>query len=213
MGLFFSSSSFNTAKSCQCFYDKLAGTCGSCQMMNPKRYTGGTFSRYRYHCEKTGGYYTCDSTPCRSLREIDPATVDCVQRYYDFTGRRYFILTVIFETLGFSMDNRMYLEIASLIETIREDATTQVEAIEYDIVGMDIANCIRKDENRLEICNELFNNYIIKIYSLIELNKTNEAISIYKQMVKNLFIHYRNVDNYSEIIDAKNFENKKLMIK
>ncbi len=213
MGLFFSSSSFNKAKSIICFNNNLVGKCASCTYMNPKNYLSGFFSGYKYHCVLKGGYYPWDDRPCRSLVEVDPEKVDCAERYYNFTGRRYFILTAIFEILGFNLDNRMYTEIKSLIDSVREDEATKVDAIEYDIVGMDIANCLRNDENRIEVCNDLFKNYLIKIYSLVVLKQKEEAVTLYREMVKNLYIRYRNMDNYSELIDAKRLETPKLKIK
>lgn len=203
MGLFFSSSSFNTAKSSQCFYDKLVGLCGSCENMKPKNFTSGLFSGYKYKCTSTGGYCAWNEKTCRRLVEIDPEKVDCVERYYNFTGRRYFVLTAIFEILNIDMDKPLYTKISSLIDSIREDASTEVEAIEYDIIGMDIANCLRKDENRVDLCNYLLENYIIKIYCLIGYNKINEAVTMYKDMVRSLYIRYRNIDNYNEIINSE----------
>ncbi len=211
--LFGSSSSFDTSRSMKCFNNELYGKCGGCNYMNPENYTSGFFSGYSYKCTKKGGYYPWNDRVCYSVDYVDPERIDCVERYYNFTGRRYFILTAIFEILGFSLDNRMYIEIKSLIDSVREDETTKIEAIEYDIVGMDIANCLRKDEDKLELCNRLFENYILKLYCLVELNDIKSAIELYKNMVEYLYIRYRNRDNYQDLIEAKKFENPKLKIK
>ena len=203
MGIFFSSSSFNTAKSMECFNDKMVGKCAACKVFNPDKSISKMFDGYKYHCAKNNAYYKWDAPACYRISVIDPEIVDCVDRYYKFTGRRYFILTAIFEILNMSMENSMYTKISSLIDMVRENATTEVEAIEYDIVGMDIANCLRKDVNREELCNYLLENYLVKIYCLISSDKINEAITIYKDMVKSLYIRYRNVDNYNEIINPE----------
>ena len=213
MGWFFSSSSFDTGKSSRCFYDNLKGKCASCKNMNPDSYTSSLFSGYKYKCEEVGSYYSWDDRTCRRLDEVNPGIVDCVERYYKFTGKRYFILTAIFEILGIDLNSRLYTEISSLIDLVREDSTTEAEAIEYDIVGMNIANCLRKDRNNIEICNDLLENYIVKIYSLIGLNNTNEAIKLYKEMVKKLFIRYNNKENYSQIIDIEPLKKSKIIVK
>ena len=210
MGWLFSSSSFNTSKSMECFNRNMVGKCAACEVFNPKNYVSGMFSGYKYHCARNNAYYKWDEPACRRIQEIDPERVDCVQRYYDLTGRRYFILTAIFEILGIPFENRLYTEIAAMIQSSREDMTTRVDAIEYDIVGMDIANCLRNDANKTQICADLLNDDIVKIYCLIETNKTNEAMIMYREMVKKLYIRYRQKDDYAELIDAKTFGNNKI---
>ena len=210
MGWLFSSSSFNTSKSMECFNRYLAGTCSSCEYFNPKNCISGMFSGSKYHCSKNNAYYPWNDRVCSKISEIDPERIDCVQRYYDLTGRRYFILTAIFEILGIPFENRIYTEIAAMIQAGREDMTTRVDAIEYDIVGMDIAMCLRNDPNKTEICGEIFNNDLVKIYCLIETNKTDEAMLIYREMVKKLYIRYRSKEDYAEIIDTKTFEINKV---
>lgn len=208
MGWLFSSSSFNTSKSMQCFNEKLVGKCVSCELFNPKNYINGMFSGYKYHCARINAYVKWDEPACRRISEIDPERVDCVERYYNVSGRRYFILTAIFEILGIPFENRIYTEIAAMIQAGREDMTTRVNAIEYDIVGMDIAICLRNDPNKTEICADLLNNDLVKIYCLIETNKTDEAMLIYREMVKKLYIRYREKNDYAEIIDSKTFVKK-----
>ena len=214
MGWLFSSSSFNTSKSMQCYNDKLAGYCASCELLNPKNYVSGMFSGYKYHCAKNNCYVKWDERACRRISEIDPERIDCVARYYDLTGRRYFILTAIFEILGIPFENRIYTEIANMIQKARleaiqqEDIETQRNVIEYDIVGMDIANCLRNDPNKTEICGDIFNNELVKIYCLIETNKTDEAMLMYREMVKKLYIRYRSKEDYADLIDSKTFVKK-----
>ena len=210
--LFGSSSSFNTSKSSRCFYENLAGKCGSCVYMNPSNSTGGMFSGSKYKCTKRGSYYPWNDRKCSSIVEIDPERVDCCERYRQFTGRRYFILTAICEILGIDENNRLFNEIKTLTDLVRDDETTTIDAISYDIYGPVIANQLRNDKDNVNICNFLLENYLIKVYCLIELNKTDEAIETYKDMVKYLYFRYRNINNYAEMIDAKNFENPKVLV-
>ena len=204
MGWLFSSSSFDKSKSMECFNNKLVGLCASCDKYNLSQ----CLSNNKRHCARINAYLKWNEPACSRISAIDPEKVDCVARYYDLTGRRYFILTAIFEILGIPFENRLYTEIASMIQASREDMTTRVDAIEYDIVGMDIANCLRNDSNKTEICGNLLNNDIVKIYCLIGTNKTDEAMLMYREMVKKLYVRYREKEDYAEIIDSKTFEKK-----
>ena len=91
----FSSSSFNTSESMRCFHDKLQGTCAACKNLNEKNYTNGMFSGYKYKCERVGSYVPWTERTCTRIDEVDPGKVDCVDRYYRFSGRKYFILFVL----------------------------------------------------------------------------------------------------------------------
>ena len=211
--LFDSGPSFNTSKSSSCFYNELYGYCGGCNQMNPKNYSSGFFSGYSYKCERTGGYYSWHERACSRVEYLDPGRVDCCERYRLFTGRRYHILTVICEVLGFGYNNRLITEIIALIDSVRSDKSKSREAIGYDEFGPEIANMIRCDQDKVELCNYLLYNYIVKIYSLIGYNKLDEAIEMYENMVRFLFYRYKNKDNYAEMINANQFENKKILIK
>lgn len=213
MGWLFSSSSFDTSKSMRCFNNELVGLCGGCVYLNPKNFTSGLFSGYSYKCTRTGGYCKWNERSCSRVEWVDPERVDCSERYKDFTGRKYFILTAICEILGISENNRLFQEIKTLIDLVRTDESTTKEAIGYNSFGPELANNLRHDEERVNISQYLLENYLIKIYSLIGLNNTSEAINTYKDMVMYLYMRYRNMDNYAELIDAKQFENPKILLK
>ncbi len=213
MGWLFSSSSFDTSKSMKCFNNELYGKCGGCEYMNSRNYSSGLFSGYSYKCVKKGGYYKWNDRVCYSVEYVDPEKIDCCERYKDFTGRKYFILSAISEILGFSLDNRLFTEIIALTDIVRSDESTAREAIGYDAFGPEIADMLRMDRNRVELCNYLLYNYLVKVYSLIDLKKEEEAIKLYEDMVRFLFYRYRNMENQSEIIDAQIFENAKIKIK
>lgn len=206
----FSGPSFNTSKSSSCFYDYLYGKCGGCKQMNPHAGTSGFFSGYKFPCSRTGGSYRWDDISCSKVDYVDPNSVDCVERYRLFTGKRYYILTAICEILGIDFETVLFQKIRTLIDLVREDKTTTKEAIGYDTFGIEVANQLREDAEKEEICNFLLKNYLINVYSLIKLNKTKEAIELYKEMVKYLFIRYRE-QNY--LIEPSIFENKKILVK
>ena len=213
MGWFFGGSSFDTSKSMKCFSNEFNGRCGGCVYMNPHNYSTGLFSGYTYKCTKKGGYYRWDDRPCYSIEYVDPEKVDCCERYKDFTGRKYFILSAICEILGIDSNNKLMTEIKSLIDVVRKDGTTQREAIAYDEFGPEIADNLRSDSERVEICNYLLKDYIAPIYCFIRNNKLYEAIEMYENMVRFLFYRYQRMNNYEEIIETKCFENPKIKIK
>ena len=203
-----SSSSFNTAKSSQCFYNELYGKCGGCTSMNPRNSSSSLFSGYKYKCLLRGSSYSWNERACSRATYIDPERVDACERYREFTGRRYYILTAICEILGIDMNNGLYREISTLIDLVREDETTTKEAIGYDTFGIEIANKLRMDEDRVEICNFLLKNYLVKVYCASKLNKIDEAINTYKEMVEYLFIRYRKIEN--SFIKTKTFNKKEI---
>ena len=213
MGWFFSSSSFDTSRSMKCFNNELYGVCGGCVYMNPRNYNSGLFSGYSYKCTKRGSYYPWRDRACRSVEYVDPERIDCCERYKEFSGRKYFILTAIFEILGISLDNRMYEEIKILIDLVRSDESTTRESIGYDIFGQEIADKLRHDPDNVYLCYQLMENYIIKIYTAINLNEHAEAIKIYENMVIYLFNRYNNMENFSEMLQINRFEKNKVKIK
>ena len=133
------------------------------------------------------------------------------ERYRLFTGRRYYILTAICDVLGIDYDNRLITEIRALIDIVRSDKTKTREAIGYEKYGEEIANMIRCDNNRVELCEYLLDNFIVKIYCYIGYNNLSEAITLYENMVKYLYYRYKNMDNYAEIIKIDNVHTKKLV--
>lgn len=202
-----------SSRSMECFNNELNGVCGGCTYMNPRNYTSGLFSGYTYKCTKQGGYYRYDSKACSKVMYVDPEKVDCCERYKDFTGRKYFILSAISEILELDENNRLISTIKSLIDKVRSDETTFKEACFYDQFGPDIADCLRNDINKKEICQRLLHNDLVNIYCLISLGNEDEAIELYKNMVMNLYFKYRNQNNYNELINPFIFENKKVLVK
>ena len=94
-----------------------------------------------------------------------------------------------------------------------DDQTKQSDAISYDIVGVQLAVNLYRDQNSVQICQFLLTNYLTKVYLLIKENKQEEAIQVYKDMVTFLFIRYRNAEDYSNLINSESFENPKTLIK
>lgn len=194
MGWLFGDSSFDKSKSSRCFYNELSGKCGSCAYMNPHNYISGFFGGDKYKCVERGSYYPWNDRVCSRLNEIDPEKVDCVERYRIFTGRKYFILSVICEILNINTDSALYQNIKTLIDLVREDESTVLDAIEYNIVGAQIAYQIANDSDKENLCYYLFKEYLVKTYIFIQKNEEFKAIEIYKEMVKNLFYRYKKLE-------------------
>ena len=202
-------------QSIRCLNEHFLRTCGSCMRMNSAE------AEDRYGDGKAGCSYVSYrhklNEPIRNCRKydgpVDPNKRDYTKLYYNLTGRKYFILTVICEILGISEDYEFYQEIKTLIQLVRKDNTTTREAVAYNTFGPELAGNLLNDHNAVEICKFLLTNYLVKAFIYIKENKQVEAINVYKDMVNFLFIKYRNIENYSTIIKQDLFENKKILIK
>lgn len=201
--------------SIRCLNEHFLRTCGSCYLLNgaeaENRYGNGkaycSYVSYAHRLNESAGN-------CRKYDgPVDPDRRDYTKLYYNLTGRKYFILTVICEVLGISENHELYQEFKTLIQLVRNDSSTEKEAIAYNIFGLEISEKLIKDENAYNICSFLLTNYLSKAFILIKENKTEEAINVYKEMVKYLFIKYRKVENYSNIIKEETFQNPKALIK
>jgi len=177
----FHSSSFSTHEN----------QCGSCAISEVSD------RRLDCYCQKYRRTYRLSEPKCRDY-------IKDRSRNYDFWRRiyTYYILTAVCDILGISKDNAIYQEIMTLISLVREDVTTVNEANEYDTVGPVIADRLRNDLDNINISNFIFNNYLVNVYCLIKLNRTDEAIELYKNMVEFLMIRYRN----NELEDSNNLK-------
>ena len=165
--------------------------CGSCARSEVSD------RRLSCYCTKYGRTYPLDSSKCSSY-------VKDRSRNYDFWKKiyTYYILTAIFDILDMCKGNVIFQEVRTLIDLVREDETTVKEALGYEEFGPELADKLRMDPDRENISNFLFDNYIVKIYCLIKLNNTDDAIRLYEEMVRYLFVRYRNIDNYAELNDS-----------
>ena len=210
--LFGSGAGFNAARSSEYFNNYLVGKCASCEYFDINNRTSSSMLfGEKYKCTKRGRPVSWKESTCSRVKEISPSIVDCYQRYIKLT--RYFILTTICDILGIDKNNRIYQEICALIATVREDETTTKEANLYNMFGPEIADALRMDPDNVNVCEFLLNNFLTKVYISIELNNTSDAIKIYQDMVEYLFLRYKNMDNYTEIIDAKRFESPKVKLR
>lgn len=188
--------------------------CALCEKLDLSNVLPSSWGSDKYRCSR--GYWCklTESNSCCSEISADPRYGrDFTEVYRMIKGRRYFILTVICEVLGISEDYEFYQEIKTLIQLVRQDSTTEKEAVGYDTFGPEIAVNLLNDPNVVELCKSLLANYLTRAFILIKENKQEEAIQVYKDMVTFLFIRYRNAEDYSNLISGESFENKKVLIR
>ena len=125
----------------------------------------------------------------------------------------YYVLTAICDILGIDKNNELYQEFVALIQLVRSDASMEKEAVAYNAFGPMIATSLYQDPNGVELCKNLLTTYLAKAFIAIKENRQEDAIRIYEDMVKFLFVRYRNVEDFSNIIDQNQFPNPKVMIK
>lgn len=164
------------------------GSCGRSEVSN---------RRLECYCNKYRKTFRLDEPKCRDY-------VKDKSRDYDFWKKiySYYILTAIFDILKINKNNKMYLDIKNVIDNVRIDENTQVEAIGYNVFGKDIADRLRMDIDRELICQDLLINDISEIYIEVNMGNIDEAIKLYRSMVEKLFHRYEKMDNYETIIDA-----------
>ena len=210
--LFGSGSGFNAGRSSEYFYKYFSGKCASCEYFDINNRTSSSMLfGEKYKCNKRGSSVAWSEPRCSRVRELSPGIVDFYQRYIKLT--RYYILTAICDILGIDQNNRLYQEISALIQSVREEETTVKEAALYNTYGPELADMLRSDPDNASICEFLLENYLTKVYIDIGFNKMDEAIKDYQAMVEYLYLRYKNIDNYAELIDIKNFENPKILVK
>ncbi|MBQ8472461.1 MAG: hypothetical protein IJ501_03050 [Bacilli bacterium] len=201
--------------SIRCLNEHFLRTCGSCVLLNSAEAEDKNGDGKAY-CSYVNYKHRLDE-PIKNCRKyegpLDPNKRDYTKLYYNLHGKKYFILTVICEVLGISEDYEFYQEIKTLIQLVRQDSTTEKEAVGYDTFGPEIADNLLRDPNVIELCKSLLTNYLTRAFILIKENKQEEAIQVYKDMVTFLFIRYRNVENYSNLISGESFENPKVLIR
>lgn len=206
---------FNEEKSTRCLSEKLRNVCGGCDHLDVyNRVSTGMFnSHYEYKCD-LGGYSKWDERSCSRYREVSSTDVDCVARYYEFTGRKYYyILTAICNVLGIKREDGLFQNFKTLIQIVRSDINTLDKAINYDIYGPMIADRIEQDLNKVELCKDLLANYLSKAFVAIAENRIEDAISIYEEMVKFLYVRYTRKDNLENIIDVDVIAKPKILVK
>ena len=194
MGFF---SSFHSDK-----FSTHQGQCGSCA------HSSVSTSRLSCYCNKRRATYKLDEPKCRYYENNRSRNYDFWRDIYT-----YYVLTAICDILGIDKNNELYQEFVALIQLVRSDASMEKEAVAYNAFGPMIATFLYQDPNGVELCKNLLTTYLAKAFIAIKENRQEDAIRIYEDMIKFLFVRYRNVEDFSNIIDQNQFPNPKVMIK
>ncbi len=152
----------------------MSSKCGTCLNLNLKEK-----SKYsdKYWCQERKNYFEPTDYSCSYYIE-DPNRVR--------TPGSCYITTIVCNILGYD-DN---CELLTILRNFRELYLKQNEKflhllVEYDIIGPNISYEIAK-ENNYSFCLIILQGYLIPCVNFIKNNQFEEAINIYKMMVKHL---------------------------
>ncbi len=182
--------------------------CALCDRLD--EYTSqSSWSGTKYKCSK-GWCKLTEVRSCCNEKSADPKYGrDYAYIYKLITGSRfYYILTAIYQVLGMSQNDNLYLELKALIEVLREDETLQNEASLYENYGPSLANQLVEDKEAVSLCVYLRTTYLNVALELIKENKNSEALKIYFDMIIYLFNRY----NKEEIKEEIKEENEELSL-
>lgn len=173
-----------------------------------------------YWCEKRKERVSACSVACSYFTKAykrDDKISESLRKNTNESSSGCFITTIVVNTLGYS-DNVSYLK---TLRYFRDNVLQKSEKFKnilatYDVIGPIISKKIENDKNKNQICLNLFDLCIKKVCKLIELNKEDEAIDLYKNMT-NLLIEGYNIkqninDNYLNNMDIKNSGHGKIAI-
>ena len=173
--------------------------CGSCGRSEVSE------RRLDCYCSKYRQTYKLSEPKCSSY-------VKDRSRDYNFWKQiyTYHISTLICYVLKLENETVAFKVIKELREIMESDMKYQKQLAWYDLYGPEIASCILNDSNRVVICKELLVNYIVKVAILVKEGKIDEAISLYTEMLMNLYFKYKNQKEYEEIINYRNFQDNSI---
>ena len=101
-----------------------------------------------------------------------------------------FITTAVVNILGLK-DDCPLLEVLRFLRAqyMQPNPVYRDLLMTYDIAGPEIAESLRKDENRISVAEDIL-GYLKKARKLIAMEMIEEAIALYKEMTEQLMIKY-----------------------
>lgn len=179
--------------------------------MSKYSYTSCVCSECTYINLSDRNRFDSEQAYCTKRREYVDKNSRACSRYFDYDETRgnvngtCYLTTIISEVLGYR-DDCNYLEILRTFrdEYMLENINMQSILYEYDTIGPILANAIRTDDRKEEICTKLFQNYIDEIIRMIQRGEYLSAIMKYIQMVNQLKEFYK---GYIEGIELGEKEN------
>ena len=173
---------------------KYATCCAECAYLDPSKNNGKL-----YWCEKYGKSVSACRVACdRSTYAFNRS--DSLMEDLKESSKGCYIATMICDALNKenSLENLRKLR----YDVMEKDKQYNDTLALYDVVGPRIVNNIEKEENKLQIVSNLYNLCIEKVSKLVKLNKKNEAIKLYKDMINLLVQGYQ----------IKDEQNNKLLV-
>ena len=173
--------------------------CGSCINLLLGDRIGGKF-----YCPIQGAYYPLDDNTC-SRYSVDSDRTD-----YDIkvalgeAGSSCYITTICTKILRLS-DNHEFLNIMRSFRNniLNKDIKYKKILMDYDILGPIISLNILKDPNNIDLCINIFRNYLSDVLVYLQDKEYDNAINKYIEMVLYLNDYY-NIDleiNYNDYYD------------
>lgn len=168
----------------------------------------------KYYCDRKGEYHYANDSKCYSFCEAYSRTNSSRENMYNNScghqGSGCYITTALCQILGYP-DNNYYLNI------LRKFRDTELKTnpkylpllITYDMIGPQIANGLRNDKDAYAVAKQLFENYISKSVSAIEVEEPEIAINIYCAMTEALAEKYglnTNIMISSEMVNNVDME-------
>lgn len=131
-----------------------------------------------YYCGETKVYCTASNSCCYYFK-------------YREDGGGCYLTTIICNILGYA-DNG---EILSTLRAFRDNVMSNDSSYnnilsEYDNLGPKLANCIEADQFKLQIAQQIKEEYIVPVCQMLVQKNYNKAVERYKEMVLDLKRHY-----------------------
>lgn len=147
--------------------------CGDCVYMDLNDERHG-----EYYCGEKGAYYPASDSTCWSFKARED-------------GGGCYLTTIVCSILGYA-DNG---EILSTLRAFRDDVMSNncfYNDIlrEYDNLGPKLANCIESDQCKLQVAQQMKEEYIVPVCRMLLQKNYAKAVEKYKEMVLDLKKHY-----------------------
>ena len=175
--------------------------CSECTYLDPNKcYSNGTF-----WCEKKLEYVYANQEECYRFCRAYSRPDSVSKSYEEFSVNKTsnsgcYLTTMLCKILKLP-DNNKYLNNFRNFRNnvLQKDEKYREILAEYDIVGPIIADALNNDPLNSQISITLFYNYIKPINSLINDNKNDNAVNLYKEMtnsLKNLYKVNMNLSSF-----------------
>ena len=155
--------------------DKNCGTCEYLDRNNGRSHENWSKGKWNdFYCKKKGGYYEPLDRPCKDYQErLKPSNSGC------------FITTVVVNVLGYEDDCWILNTLRNFRNNVlQKDARYLNLLLSYDVIGPKLAQALRNNENKDEICVLVSQYYLIPMCKFITNEDYTQATNLYVGMVK-----------------------------